>query len=180
MRSLRLYLQNKTPFFGNDDDKADSLMQRIYASLFDAIDGKPNTKGRRLPPEYALRPPATSTSERCWGDAQRQVSGKTHIRWDLAFSRCRSHGPTAVIKSLGKMDQIKSGGTLLNQRFLPDVLENEGGPHQAGASHSILFQLDGHHIQFNIVDIDTPKSPGCTRRIPQSPCTCSRIQRLLR
>jgi trans-4-hydroxy-L-proline dehydratase len=32
------------------------------------------------------------------------------------------HGPTAVIHSLGKMDQVKSGGTLLNQRFLPSVL----------------------------------------------------------
>ena len=34
-------------------------------------------------------------------------------------------GPTAVIKSLGKMDQVKSGGTLLNQRFLPGALQSE-------------------------------------------------------
>ncbi|MCP4373794.1 MAG: formate C-acetyltransferase/glycerol dehydratase family glycyl radical enzyme, partial [Deltaproteobacteria bacterium] len=36
--ALRLTLQNKTPFFGNDDDRADHLMQRVYASLFEAID----------------------------------------------------------------------------------------------------------------------------------------------
>ena len=36
---------NNHPVFGNDDDRADSLMQRIYDSLFAAIDGKPNTKG---------------------------------------------------------------------------------------------------------------------------------------
>jgi pyruvate-formate lyase len=35
----------------------------------------------------------------------------------------KENGPTAVVKSLGKLDQIKSGGTLLNQRLLPSVLE---------------------------------------------------------
>jgi pyruvate-formate lyase len=42
--ALRLRLLNKTPFYGNDDDYADSIMQRVYASLFDEIDGKPNIK----------------------------------------------------------------------------------------------------------------------------------------
>ena len=36
-----------------------------------------------------------------------------------------THGPSAVIKSLGKLDQVKSGGTLLNQRFLPSLLKRE-------------------------------------------------------
>jgi len=43
--TLRLRLLNKTPFYGNDDDEADIIMQRVYADLFKAIDGKPNTKG---------------------------------------------------------------------------------------------------------------------------------------
>jgi len=43
--ALRLRLLNKTPFYGNDDDEADAIMQRVYADLFKAIDGKPNTKG---------------------------------------------------------------------------------------------------------------------------------------
>ena len=41
---LRLRLFNKTPFFGNDDDFADSIMKRVYASLYETIDGQPNTK----------------------------------------------------------------------------------------------------------------------------------------
>ena len=36
-----------------------------------------------------------------------------------------THGPSAVVKSLGKLDQVKSGGTLLNQRFLPSLLQRE-------------------------------------------------------
>ncbi len=63
-------------------------------------------------------------------------------------------GPTAVIKSLSKMDQVKSGGTLLNQRFLPSVLQDDAGI--AGMAHLIrtYFKLNGHHIQFNVVDSD--------------------------
>jgi formate C-acetyltransferase len=62
------------------------------------------------------------------------------------------NGPTAVIKSLGKMDQIKSGGTLLNQKFLPDVLENERDLTKLMHLIRSYFKLNGHHIQFNIVD----------------------------
>jgi formate C-acetyltransferase len=67
------------------------------------------------------------------------------------------NGPTAVIKSLGKMDQIKSGGTLLNQRFLPDVLATEEDISKLVHLIRTYFRLNGHHIQFNIVDTRTLK-----------------------
>ena len=65
------------------------------------------------------------------------------------------NGPTAVIKSLGKMDQVKSGGTLLNQRFLPGVLAGETGIAALAALVRGYFRLGGHHIQFNVVGSDT-------------------------
>ena len=61
-------------------------------------------------------------------------------------------GPTAVVKSLGKMDQVKSGGTLLNQRFLPSVLAGEDGITGLVNLIRSYFKLGGHHIQFNVVD----------------------------
>jgi formate C-acetyltransferase len=64
-------------------------------------------------------------------------------------------GPTAVIKSLGKMDQIKSGGTLLNQRFLPDILKGKEGIEKLASLIRAYFKLNGHHIQFNIIDSQT-------------------------
>jgi formate C-acetyltransferase len=53
------------------------------------------------------------------------------------------------------MDQIKSGGTLLNQRFTPSVLKGETGID--GMAHLIrtYFNLNGHHVQFNVVDTAT-------------------------
>jgi formate C-acetyltransferase len=65
------------------------------------------------------------------------------------------NGPTAVLKSAAKIDHLRTGGTLLNQRFLPQVLAGQTG--LAGLSHLIrsYFKLDGHHIQFNVVDSQT-------------------------
>jgi formate C-acetyltransferase len=65
------------------------------------------------------------------------------------------HGPTAVCRSLGKMDQIKSGGTLLNQRFLPSVLEGDEGIDKLAGLIRTYFRMGGHHIQFNVVDTAT-------------------------
>jgi formate C-acetyltransferase len=65
------------------------------------------------------------------------------------------NGPTAVIKSLGKMDQIKSGGTLLNQRFLPSILDGEESLDDLVHLIRAYFKLNGHHMQFNIVDSQT-------------------------
>jgi formate C-acetyltransferase len=65
------------------------------------------------------------------------------------------NGPTAVIHSLAKMDQVKSGGTLLNMRFLPSVLQSESDLDKLAQLIRTYFRMNGHHIQFNVVDTDT-------------------------
>ncbi|MCG6908590.1 MAG: glycyl radical protein [Deltaproteobacteria bacterium] len=155
--ALRLKLWNKTPFFGNDDDYADNLMQRVYASLFDAIDGKPNTKGSG----YHLNMLST-TCHIYFGRMLGATPNGRLAGMPISDGTSPSHGadrngPTAVVKSLGKMDQIKSGGTLLNQRFLPDVLKTETDLDKLVHLIRTYFRLNGHHIQFNIVDTETLK-----------------------
>ena len=149
---LRLFLQNKTPFFGNDDDQADSLMQKVYNSLFEAIDGKPNTKGST----YHLNMLST-TCHIYFGKMLGATPNGRFAEKPISDGTSPSHGadrngPTAVIKSLGKMDQVKSGGTLLNQRFLPSVLEKEEDLTKLAHLIRSYFKLNGHHIQFNVVD----------------------------
>lgn len=61
-------------------------------------------------------------------------------------------GPTAVIKSASKMDHLKTGGTLLNQKFTPGVVGGEEGLTQMVNLIRTYFNLEGHHIQFNVVD----------------------------
>jgi formate C-acetyltransferase len=155
--ALRLRLQNKTPFFGNDDDRADHLMQRVYTSLFHAIDGKPNTKGGR----YHLNMLSTTChiyfGKMLGATPNGRLAGKPISDGTSPSHGADRNGPTAVIKSLGKMDQIKSGGTLLNQRFLPDLLATQEDINKFAQLIRTYFKLNGHHIQFNIVDTRTLK-----------------------
>ena len=69
-----------------------------------------------------------------------------------------THGPSAVIHSLTKLDHTLSGGTLLNQRFLPSLLKREKDVVKLGQLIRSYFKLGGHHIQFNIVDTATLKA----------------------
>ncbi len=152
---LRLTLWNKTPFFGNDDDRADTIMQQIYESLFTAIDGKPNTKGT----VYHLNMLST-TCHVYFGKMLGATPNGRFAHQPESDGTSPSHGadrqgPTAVVKSLSKMDQSKSGGTLLNQRFLPSVLASEQDLDKLCGLVRSYFNLGGHHIQFNVVDTAT-------------------------
>jgi formate C-acetyltransferase len=161
--ALRQRLFNRTPFFGNDDDRADRIMQRVYAALFSAIDGKPNTKGSG----YHLNMLSTTChvyfGKKLGATANGRMAGMPISDGTSPSHGADRNGPTAVVKSLGKMDQLKSGGTLLNQRFLPDVLANESGIVNLAHLIRAYFKLNGHHIQFNVVD------PEMLRRAQQTP-----------
>jgi formate C-acetyltransferase len=156
--ALRLKLWNKTPFYGNDDDRADAIMKRVYNSLFESIDGKANTKGT----VYHLNMLSTT----CHVYFGKMLGASANGRFSLlpeSDGTSPSHGadrngPTAVIKSLSKMDQSKSGGTLLNQRFLPSVLASEQDLDKLGGLIRTYFTLGGHHIQFNVIDSKTLRS----------------------
>lgn len=153
--ALRLKLWNKTPFFGNDDDRADSLMQRVYELLFQTIDGRPNTKGTT----YHINMLST-TCHVYFGKMLGASANGRLAHWPESDGTSPSHGadrngPTAVIKSLSRMDQLKSGGTLLNQRFLPSVLRTDQDLTTLMHLVRTYFRANGHHIQFNVVDTDT-------------------------
>lgn len=152
---LRQFIMNRTPFFGNDDPYADSIAVKVYDDLVDAIDGKPNTKGS------CFRLNMLSTTCHVYfglvlGASVNGRFAKRSISDGTSPSQgADTHGPTAVIKSLGKLDQIKSGGTLLNLRFLPSLLKKESDISKLANLIRSYFAMGGHHVQFNIVDTQT-------------------------
>jgi formate C-acetyltransferase len=152
---LRLRLARKTPRFGNDDEFADSIMQRVYRSLFETIDGRSNTRGG----VYHLNMLSTTChvyfGTKLGATPDGRFAGLPHSDGTSPSHGADRRGPTAVCKSLGKMDQVKSGGTLLNQRFLPQTLEGEEGLEKLACLIRTYFRLDGHHIQFNVVGTET-------------------------
>ena len=54
-----------------------------------------------------------------------------------------------------QMDHLQTGGTLLNQKFTPSVVQGEEGLEQMSNLVRTYFNMDGHHIQFNVIDKET-------------------------
>ena len=158
---LRQFILNNTPFFGNDDDYADSLAVRVYNDLFNTIDGRPNTKGET----YHLNMLSTTChiyfGKMLGATPNGRLSRKSISDGTSPSQGADTHGPGAVVKSLGKLDQIKSGGTLLNLRFLPSLLKRDEDLSKLGHLIRSYFSLGGHHVQFNIVDTATLKAAQC-------------------
>ena len=151
----RQWIVNHTPFFGNDDDYADSIAVRVYDDLFKAIEGRPNIKGSC----YHMNMLST-TCHIYFGKVLGASADGRHATLPISDGTSPSHGadthgPTAVVKSLGKLDQSLSGGTLLNQRLIPQILKKEEDLNKLGQLIRAYFGLGGHHIQFNIVDTAT-------------------------
>ena len=152
---MRQYIRNHTPFFGNDDEYADVIAVRVYEDLVKAIEGRPNTRGG----ETHLNMLST-TCHNYFGSVCGATPNGRFAHFAISDGTSPSHGsdthgPTAVIKSLGKLDQTKSGGTLLNVRFVPALLKREEDMKKLGNLIRTYFKFGGHHIQFNIVDTET-------------------------
>jgi formate C-acetyltransferase len=153
--ALRLRLLNKTPKYGNDDDYADAVMVSVFDLYHDAVNGRPNFKGgtyriNLLPTTvhvyFGKVTGATPDGRRA---AEPLSEGVSPVQGS------DRHGPTAVIKSVAKMDHLRTGGTLLNQKFTPQLLSTEEGIGKLASLVRSYFKLDGHHIQFNVVTAET-------------------------
>lgn len=151
---LRQKLVNRSPKWGNDDDSADDIMRAIFDTCFRAVDGRQNTRGGRY--HIDMLP---TTCHIYFGS----VTGATPDgrRSTMPLSEGISPvqgmdrtGPTAVVLSASKMDHVKTGGTLLNMKFTPHILEGNDGLTKLGSLIRTYFKLGGHHVQFNVVNAD--------------------------
>ncbi|MBR2155144.1 MAG: glycyl radical protein [Bacteroidaceae bacterium] len=152
---MRQFIMNRTPFFGNDDDYADSIAVKVYNDLVEAIEGHPNTRGGTT----QLNMLSTTCHNYFGSVCGASVNGRmAHFAISDGTSPAHgadTNGPTSVVKSLGKLDQTKSGGTLLNVRFVPSLLQREEDLRKLVSLIRSYFSMGGHHIQFNIVDTQT-------------------------
>jgi formate C-acetyltransferase len=152
MESLRQRLLNKTPKYGNDDDSADLWMTRTFSMLFEAIDGRPNTKGGQYRVEMLPTTCHVYFGEVCQASPDGRHQGLPLSEGISPVQGADREGPTAVLKSAAKMDHVKTGGTLLNMKFSPSLLEGESGITNLHSLVRAYFKLDGHHLQFNVVN----------------------------
>lgn len=146
---------NRTPKYGNDDDYADQIMWEVFDYYCNSVVGRANIKGG----VYGINMLPT-TCHVYFGDVMiASANGrKAHKPVSEGISPEKGadgYGPTAVVKSASKMDHLRTGGTLLNQKFAPSVVSGENGLEQMANLVRTYFELDGHHIQFNVIDKQT-------------------------
>jgi formate C-acetyltransferase len=152
---LRDRFLNKTPKYGNDDDYADDLARMVFDMYFRMVDGRPTACGG----SYRINLLPTTVhiyfGKVTGATADGRKAGEPLSEGISPVQGMDRKGPTAVIKSVGKIDHIKTGGTLLNQKFTPQLLADEEGMVKLKDLIRAYFKLMGHHIQFNVVTAGT-------------------------
>ena len=144
-----------TPKYGNDDDYADQQAVTVFEIYYNAVNGRPDSRGgvhriNMLP----------TTSHVYFGSvtgatADGRKAGKPLSEGISPGQGADKEGPTSVIRSASKIDHLRTGGTLLNQKFAPQFFEDEESYECLTALIRSYFALDGHHIQFNVVNAST-------------------------
>ena len=145
---------NKTPKYGNDDDAADSLIMTMFEIIYALTNDRPTMCGGRYRVEMLPTTCHVYFGSVCGATPDGR---KAHVALSEGISPVQGadkKGPTAVIKSAAKLDHLRTGGTLLNQKFTPSVLAGERGLEGLKDLIRAYFRMDGHHIQFNVVDSD--------------------------
>lgn len=154
---------NRSPKYGNDDDYADDIMLDVFHEYQGYITGRKNLRGGTY--HVDMLP---TTCHVYFGDVMiaspnGRLAHKPVSEGISPEKGADTHGPTAVIKSCAKMDHCSTGGTLLNQKFTPKTIAGQEGIDNLSALIRSYFAMDGHHIQFNVIDratlIDAQKHP---------------------
>jgi trans-4-hydroxy-L-proline dehydratase len=162
-KDIQQLLLNKTPKYGNDDEFADEIMKEVFETYFNAVNGRKNMKGG-----YSRINMLPTTCHVYFGSVVGAMpdgrSAGTPLSEGISPVQGTDHeGPTAVVKSASKMDHLRTGGTLLNMKFTPQLFQNPEGVSSMASLTRSYFKLDGHHIQFNVVDrellLDAQKNP---------------------
>jgi formate C-acetyltransferase len=148
-------VRNKTPKYGNDDEYADSIMKRVFEDYRSEVTGRPNMKGGHYRVDMLPTTCHVYFGEVMGASANGRLAHKPVSEGISPEKGADINGPTAVVKSCSKMDHLKTGGTLLNQKFTPSVVAGEEGLDQMANLVRTYFNLDGHHIQFNVIDRET-------------------------
>ncbi|WP_371374716.1 trans-4-hydroxy-L-proline dehydratase [Sporomusa aerivorans] len=152
---VRQQFLHKTPKYGNDDDYADSIMLKVFEIFHDSVNGRKTPNGGTYRIEMLPTTCHVYFGSVIGATPDGRNAGRPLSEGISPVQGADKNGPTAVIKSAAKMDQLRTGGALLNQKFTPQVVQGEDGLRKLKDLIRAYFKMDGHHIQFNIVDAAT-------------------------
>ncbi len=154
---VRQLMLNKTPKYGNDEDYADDIMKELFDIYYNEVNGRKTVKGGSYRIDMLPTTCHVYFGSVTGATPDGRKAGLPQSEGISPVQGSDIKGPTGVIKSAAKMDHLKTGGTLLNLKFTPGLVQDEAGLDKLAHLVRSYFKLDGHHIQFNIVDAKTLK-----------------------
>ncbi len=152
---IRQLFLNRTPKYGNDDDYADDIMKEVFNAYYDEVNGRPTVCGGTYRIDMLPTTCHVYFGEVTGATPDGRKAGMPQSEGISPVQGTDRLGPTGVIKSAGKMDHLRTGGTLLNQKFSPSVVGSEESLEKWAQLVRAYFRMDGHHIQFNVIDAKT-------------------------
>ncbi|HUT23961.1 MAG TPA: pyruvate formate lyase family protein [Sumerlaeia bacterium] len=153
---LRRLILDRFEFYGNDDDEADGMMERLFNDYTDLV-------GRVREREGVLRPAGISTFGREIGwRTSRKASPDGHRMGEILATNfspspgADRHGPTAAVKSYCKMDFTRApNGATIELKIDPASVKGDAGRDALVALMRSFVQLGGFYMHVDVVDSAT-------------------------
>lgn len=144
----------EAPKYGNDDDVADFVMRKFSDIFFDELEKHKDIDGR---PYCAFILTLGATVPHGWKTGATADGRKATTPVSDSMSPTNGadyQGPTAVLKSASKIDQIKiMHGNILNLKFSRTALDGtQSRVKLAQLLKTYLVNLKGMEVQVNVVD----------------------------
>jgi formate C-acetyltransferase len=152
---LRHMLLNRAPKWGTGDDRVDALAHDVVQMFCDELETHRNADG--VP--YAANMIPTTTH--VWfgsltgATPDGRLAGTPLSEGISPVQGMDTNGPTAVLRSMARLDHARCCGTLLNMKFHPSALSDQEGLRKFAHLIRTYFKLGGHHVQFNVVSAET-------------------------
>jgi pyruvate-formate lyase len=142
--------------YGNDDDYVDSIVKDLYQFWADTAVTFDSRLGGKLLPSAISISASWPGGEETGATPDGRYSGDCLADGTMSAMRgMDTHGPTALIKSASKVDQVPISTTLMNMKFHPSALNTTEDMRKLSALIKTYFSLGGKHIQFNVVGRQT-------------------------
>jgi formate C-acetyltransferase len=140
------------PKYGNDDDEADEIAQWVHWASQEELRKYKDYWGAEVWSQGAITSAYYSFGRGCPATPDGRFGSEP-----LADGTCSpmagrdTHGPTASLNSVAKLNPLRANEMLLNQKFMPQFLE--GARKKLFAQYlKTWYDLGCWHIQFNVVD----------------------------
>ncbi|MDY6850795.1 MAG: pyruvate formate lyase family protein [Thermodesulfobacteriota bacterium] len=143
------------PKFGNDDDVVDLLSRDIARRILKTTQEFKTNAGRPVIYDGTVATSFWLGGRCCAATPDGRAAGDTFHDGSISpMGNADKKGPTAVLKSVSKVDPLSTANHLFNQTFMPQFVK---GPNAELFAQYLKTYADFgiHHIQFSVVDRET-------------------------